>query len=108
MMSFIVEFPVGFIHSSWVLLIVLLCRHLVSFQGTGSPIVVVHVATAVAVVPVVHTMVAEAMETWGWVVPLEMLILTMDMGEIDAVNNTCVVVFICTMQHEMWFIPCVH
>jgi hypothetical protein len=73
----------------------------VIFQGTGSPIVVVPVVTAVAVglVPVVHTMVAEAMETWGWVAPLEMLILTVDMGEIDAVYRTCVVVFtICTMH----------
>jgi hypothetical protein len=97
-MSFL-EFPSFFAHGSCIHSLLLGCRHLVIFQGTGSPIVVVPVVTVVAVVPVAHTTVAEAMETWGWVPPLEMLILTVDMGEIDAVYRTCVVVFtICTMH----------
>lgn len=78
------------------------------FQGTGSPTVVVPVVTAVAVavVPVVHTMVAvavaEAMETWGWV-PLEMVILIVGMGEIDAVIHTCGVVSLYQMHNASYF-----
>nr|CAB3472515.1 unnamed protein product [Digitaria exilis] len=65
---------------------------LVSFQGIDSPTVVVPVVTVAVAVPVVGTMVAEAMETWGRVametwgqVALEIRILSVAgrMGEIE-------------------------
>jgi len=78
--------------------LLLLFRHLASFQGIGSPTVVVPVVTVVVAVPVVGTMVAEATGTWGRVVAMEtwpqvaleirILNVVGRMGEIDCSQQT--------------------